>query len=93
MSTKRVHILNRLTKCNCGCQGRDPWHARGFYRVITTTSEDVEEGETFEGHTWLVVARGEARFPWGVAEVHLQGVRNSETNEVTTFGWKRTNAF
>ena len=93
MSTKQVTIRNRLGKCNCGCQGRDPWHARTFKRVVTTTSEGVEDGRTHEGFTWLVVARGEAQFPWGVDKVHLQGVRDDETGKITTFGWKRTDAF
>lgn len=93
MSTKRVYILNRNNKCNCGCQGRDPWHARGFTRVVTTLSEEVEEGSSHGGHTWLVLARGEAQFPWGVEAVHLTGIRDDETKTVTALLWKRTAAF
>jgi hypothetical protein len=96
MSIKtKARILNRIVKCNCGCQGRDPWHARYFTRVITIESEEhCNECDSHEGgYTWLTVARGTAQFPWGREAVHLQAVKDKKTGKITTFGWKRTGAY
>jgi hypothetical protein len=33
--TARVPVLRRVDPCSCGCEGRDPWHARRLDRVVS----------------------------------------------------------
>lgn len=89
----KAKISNRIKPCNCGCQGRDPWHARSFTRIITITSEAEEVEYSRDGCTWLVVARGTARFPWGVETVSLRAVRNDANGKQVNYGWKRDAAY
>lgn len=36
--TKRQRIINKLTACNCGCQGQDPWHKATYLRSVNQTT-------------------------------------------------------
>lgn len=42
MATKTELIMARLTPCNCGCQGADPWH-RATYRRVVDEVQAVDE--------------------------------------------------
>ena len=67
MSTTK--ITTRNIACRCGCQGQDPWHVGFFNRVV----RDVVEIEPVVNPTntpvATIVARGTAKFPWGVEPV------------------------
>jgi len=43
-----VEITNRTKPCNCGCKGRDPWHATSYQRVIT-----LDDGSEISGTAHL----------------------------------------
>lgn len=73
----KAEIVSRVEPCRCGCQGRDPWHARTFTREL----HDVTEVEPIEvkvrAYREPLLARrvAWAHFPWGdeeVAEVFIE---------------------
>ncbi len=84
MATNRVLITVRPSglTCNCGCKGKDSWHAPQFRRVV----HDVTPVRVDLGNDAFAVARGTARFPWGTEPVQRIAIR-VEDKEVI-IGWQ-----
>ena len=88
----KARITNRINPCNCGCGGKDPWHAREFVRKLRNPRQ--AEGQTrlnFLGYgsdvqDYDMVA--EVKFPWGM-ETIVRHIRTFD-GKVYVMGWCRT---
>jgi len=92
----RVKIEARRGPCHCGCGGRDSWHARTFVRVVrdVVLAEPVvlSEGSQEYGVAGTIeIARGTARFPWGVEEVRAVALRWPDGADSMIADWELVN--
>ena len=65
----QTRIYKRLTPCNCGCQGQDPWHRRYFKRVLKNVREIAPQNCNTTLGVIEVVMEAEASLPWGTTRV------------------------
>lgn len=86
--TTAEKITNRLTPCNCGCNGRDSQHARTFVRVVSDVvaldTPALAVTRAFGRAT--VIARGFVSLPGRDEPVAVGFV----VHHVDGFGWHRS---
>lgn len=63
-----VKIRNLKTRCDCGCDGSDPWHRETYTRNVNNIEATAETLDTVCGQQ-RVTRKGYARFPYGVVQV------------------------
>jgi hypothetical protein len=69
MGNVKAKILQRFHPCNCGCQGRDPQHAKHVVRVVQdVTTFDVVAPS---GTVFVVAAQGHYSHPEGARDCVL----------------------
>jgi hypothetical protein len=60
-----VWIRQRLTPCNCGCKGKDSWHAAKIKRVVRNVKPCLRVDVPTDGMFRRVTADGEYKHPSG----------------------------
>ena len=75
---KAEQIIARLSPCNCGCQGQDPWHKSTYRRVV----RNVEQVSEFR-------QRGEVRLPQSSKPVvvYREGFYSEKCGRVLYGAW------
>ena len=64
----RTVVTKRDGPCNCGCQGKDPWHQAEYIRVLRDVQE--ESGSTYAaGSTRTYSRTAVVQLPWGETRV------------------------
>lgn len=83
---KEMIITALWDTCNCGCEGRDPWHKNSFKRKVKITGFiNIIEEISDEFHS-VAYATGTARFPWGEEEVIKKQTKRKDAPLDTTKG-------
>ena len=93
MTIPDATITRRIDPCNCGCQGRDSWHAREFKRTITDVQDERGNCLTHAYMNARVSYRrtGLARLPWGEGKpVRVVEVVSTCDGKEFTLGWFTT---
>ena len=57
-------ITKRNDPCNCGCQGKDPWHQARYRRVLHEVQDKVGTAMTTVG-TRVYTRTAVVQLPWG----------------------------
>lgn len=88
-TTKPVKVT-RNKPCNCGCHGKDPWHAATFLRIVKNIVEVpvgmIDPNECRK----VVIATGEIQAPWGTQAVQLETYTvNGKLSSYRTWTFKR----
>ena len=93
------YVLMRKGKCNCGCKGRDPWHAMSIKRVVRNVVFLEEPETTFrhraKGNHFHIktVAYGEVKHPSGMIRVRLDAIFDLDPKAfipVSLIGWSKS---
>jgi hypothetical protein len=90
MDSVKIHV--RQDRCNCGCEGRDPWHAKTFQRRLHDVTPETgvarfSASEVAGGVECPYDQRATVRLPWSedpVAVVHRVFVYG---DRVISLGW------
>ena len=79
-------ILTRLKPCHCGCKGEDSWHKPTIKRVIRDFARVVPTNP--EPHTFVNVAHGFARMPWGLEAVVGNSIVYADGSLARGINWR-----
>jgi hypothetical protein len=89
LSGGRQKITQRVQRCQCGCNGTDPWHARHIKRVIKEIEvfNEPYRSKTSEGHHVTICAVGRYKHPAGWMPCGLEVIKNVNGDYWVTFHW------
>lgn len=85
MDPVKIHV--RADRCNCGCEGRDPWHAKSFTRRLRDVTPETGVARFSSGVEAPYDQRATVRLPWSedpVTVVHRVFV---DGDRVFSIGW------
>ncbi len=86
MATTR--ITRRVDPCDCGCQGKDPWHAKTFDRVITDIRDERGRATSYEGVGLDYDKVGTVSAPWSDEPVVVvRQIFEWDNKKTSVIGW------
>lgn len=88
MDKVKVTITRRIDPCSCGCQGKDPQHARKFDRVVSNVTDETGTCRVTAYREPVMYRRtGTAKFPWTDEAVKVVEVMREFGDKKLPLGW------
>mgnify|MGYP003333543250 FL=1 len=82
-----VKVTMRHDQCRCGCNGRDPWHARTLTRKVRDVV--VADFDALQRERFVLVATGNISHPSGESVPVKCEAYINDRGTICVTGWSR----